>query len=138
MGWLWVLGMRLLGFVGPSNLERKQEWDFCCVLSGGTHLLPQPVNPVPGALLVPLPGQPLPSQPGCAFLCSSGTRSGSNEDLSQIQALMLSLSPSPPTPIILPWMIDVPYPAWLQYIHCHAEDVVNSLLVFHIKAADIF
>lgn len=33
-------------------------------------------------------------------------------------------------------MIDVPHPAWLQYIHCHAEDVVSSLLVFHIKAAD--
>lgn len=133
-----MLGMRLLGFVGTSNSERKQEWDFCRVLSGGTHPLPQPVNPVPGALLVPLPGQPLPSQPGCAFQCSSGTHSGSNEDLSPIQALMLSLSPSPPTPIILLRMIDVPYPAWLQYIHCHAEDVVNSLLLFHIKATDVF
>lgn len=81
---------------------------------------------------------PRPLQPGCGFRCSSGTCSGRNEDLPLIQALTLSSSHSLPTPIILPWMIDVPHPAWLQYIHCHAEDVVNSLLVIHIKAADFF
>jgi len=51
---------------------------------------------------------------------------------------MQSSAPSPPTPILLPWMIDVPHPAWLHYVHCHAECVVNSRLVFHMKAADFF
>lgn len=51
-------------FFGPSNLERKQELDFCRVLGGGTYPLPRLVNPTPvraaeagpAALLVPLPG----------------------------------------------------------------------------------
>lgn len=60
------------------------------------------------------------------------------EDLSLIPALTLSPSPSPPTPIALPGMIDVPHPAWLQYIHCHAEGVVSSLLVFHIELQTFF
>lgn len=61
-------------FFDPSNLERKQELDFCCVLGGGTHPLPHPnvaqvsvparaTKSGPAASLMLLPGAaPLPGQ----------------------------------------------------------------------------
>lgn len=154
---------RQAAFLAQAIRKGSGSLDVGHVLAGGSHPLPCPVTPVParaveaGSAAFPvLPPGPLPAWaapcpllPGCGFRCFSGTYGGRMKIFfflifppppppPPIRALMLSSSPSPPTPIIFPWMIDVPHPAWLQYIHCHAEDVVNSLRVFHVKAADFF